>query len=264
MNISITSNKSRTKKVLWGIILLLTVAAIIISAIGLWEFPQISVGGIIWTVLSIILLIEGISGRNFFIICMPLSILAIVWKQHIGLADINNWLLVLCGLLLSIALHFIFPSYRKKKDYKFNVNGRDYTKEEWKNFKDSCNDNTSTNFSEASYEELNDNDNTEVNFGEQTKYYKSQAFQSAHLESNFGCIKAFFTDAKMLNNSAHVVVECNFGAAELFIPKEWEVKFTKEGAFSGVEHVGSVEWDGVHTLYIESEVNFGGLKIHHV
>ncbi len=264
MNITINNNnKSTTKRVLWGIILLLTVAAIIVSALGLWEFPQMSVGSIIWTVLSLLILIEGISSRSFVEICMPLAILAIVWKQYIGLANVNNWLLVLCGLLLSIGLKFVFPSFKKKVN--INVNGQEIDGDKWNHFSNNCNnDGSNTNFKDATFESTGDNDCAEVNFGSQTKYYKSQTFESACIEANFASIKAYFTDAKMLNDSAHVSVECNFGSAELFIPKEWKVQVKGDGAFSGVNERGEVEWDGIHTLYLSTEVNFGGLTIHHV
>lgn len=257
-------NGKRAKKILWGIILLLAIAAIIVSALGIWTFPQLSVGGVIWTVLAVLLLIEGISNRSFFMIGMPLAILAIVWKDYIGLSDINNWLLVACGVMLSLALHLIFPKFRKKHDFHVNINGKDYSREEWEEAKKDINTNNSTMFTEASCVEVNSEDNSEVNFGSQTKYYKSQEFQSADLEANFGSIKAFFTDAKMLNDSARVHVECNFGSAELFVPKEWKTEIHTDNSFSGVNHRGEVLWDGVHTLYIDTEVNFGGLTIHHV
>ncbi|MCQ2537920.1 MAG: hypothetical protein MJ124_05935 [Lachnospiraceae bacterium] len=259
---NINFGEKRAKKVIWGVMFLLLVAGIIISALGLFQFPSLSVPAIIFTIIAVLMLIEGITSRNFFAIFMPAAILAICWRPVLGIpTQFNNWLIILCGVLLSFAFSLLFPGFKKSHKFNVNVNGTNYTvgKDGWK-----TEDGTEGSFKNNEYVTTSPENNAEVTFGAQVKYYKSQEFQNANLEANFGNIKAYFTDAKMRDTSAHINVDCNFGNVELFIPKEWQVSIENDGAFSGCNQTGEVQWDGIHTLYLDVDVNFGSLTIHHV
>ncbi len=234
------------KKVLFGIFLLVAAAAVILAALGI--LPNVGVWPTILTVVLACLAIGGICDRSFFMIIMPLAVIAVIYAEPLGISKITPWPLLVACFLVSVALSIIFPSFGKKKGLKFNVNynGNDG------DFK------SSTVSNSGSY------DMTEVNFGEQTKYFNSDDFMKADLECNFGTIKAYFVDAQLHENQATVNAECNFGSIEIYVPKTWTVNVNDNGAFHGVDEKGMKAPDGINTLIVNSETNFGGLVIHYV
>ena len=84
---------------------------------------------------------------------------------------------------------------------------------------------------------------------------------SGRFECNFGAMKIYFTNTIMQGEQATIHVENNFGGTELYIPKNWIVVNQIHSAFGGVDEKGCHQPDGVHTLYIEGECNFGGIDI---
>ena len=55
--------------------------------------------------------------------------------------------------------------------------------------------------------------------------------------------------------------ENNFAGTEIYVPKNWHVVNQIHSAFGGVDEKGVSQPDGIHTLYLTGECNFGGIDI---
>jgi hypothetical protein len=73
-----------------------------------------------------------------------------------------------------------------------------------------------------------------TSFGNVIKYINSDNLERVDAECSFGAMKLYFDNAKPREAGAIIILEVSFGAAELFIPKEWIVNNELKRAFSGV------------------------------
>lgn len=238
-----------TRKIFVGLILILAAAAVIASALGVW--PEVGVWPAIWSVLLLLVFAHGIHARSFFMIIMPLAVIAVIYRVPLHIEKITPGPLLIASALVALALTIVFPRFKKSRRISDNVkctdsNGNSYT----------IDSDGTVNMDGAS--------NTEVNFGSQSKYFKDEDFKCANLEVNFGEIKAYFVDAKLHENHGVVNCECNFGSMELYVPNTWNVVINDSGAFSGCVQKGDKHPDGINTLIVNSSTNFGGLTIFYV
>ncbi|MFV0485265.1 MAG: hypothetical protein ACK5MU_03530 [Candidatus Saccharimonadales bacterium] len=105
----------------------------------------------------------------------------------------------------------------------------------------------------------------DVSFTGTTKYFKDEAFEKALLDCSFGDIKAYFEEVKLKGKTARIKIDNNFGAIELFLPKNWAVDNQLNMSFGGVsEQNHPALTPDSPQIILEGEVNFGGVTITYI
>jgi hypothetical protein len=171
---------------------------------------------------------------------------------------VSLWICLLIALLLSIGFSILF-NRRRRNRWKDNWTYRHA-------YYDGSNYGADTSESDTSGFATSADANivrVDVNFGNVIKYINSDHLERVEADCNFGAMKLYFANAKPQASGALVVLDVNFGAAELFIPKEWVVNNDLERAFSGVEDRGAA-FSGVEKtarITIIGEANFSSVNI---
>lgn len=256
------------KRTVLGIAFLVIAALVILSICKVGIFAGLFTGlnwfQILVAAFCVVMFICGVAEFGIIRIFASLGILYAIFQDRLALTDIPTSGIIAAVILISIGLKLLLPkSWQSKWSYCSSHDGESsYIKDgmrykSYEDFQNGVNGQPINCVSE-------DGNDVEVNFGSTAKYYNVDNFRRADLESNFGSIKAFFDKAQMAEDYAEIFVECNFGSVELFIPKEWSVSIRKESFAGSVEEKGHQEPDGIHTVRINGEVNFGSLLIHHV
>lgn len=237
-------NGSRLKKVFWGVLLLAGAGALVLGNMGLLNgaFNGISVWTVIWSVIFLAIFVDGLIKRSFGLMAFSAAFFVIVNDELLGLEEITPWPVLGAALLVTIALNMIFP--HKKHFFhgpKFHHNKKMVDEER-------------RDGTHMSYENC---------FGSGVKYISGE-ISSVSVESSFGAMELFFTDACLTNNNARVNLEASFGEMKLNVPSTWKVVIDVESSFGGVEEVGRCNPTGENTLWINGEVSFGNLVIVYV
>jgi hypothetical protein len=252
-----TMKKSGKARVFWGIAFILAAAAVVLHAMGFITLGGLSVGWLVLSILMVVFLVLSILHGFWFGIFFPIAALIAILGEplHLVTAQIDNWIWFGAALLLSIGFTILF---RKRKRHRFAP---------W-----FCNDGVhvygigpgATNRHPDSVDDSVVR--IEVNFGEVIKYIKSDSLERVEAECNFGSIKLYFDDATPSERGALVVLDVNFGNAELFIPRTWRVNDNLKRSMSGIEErnhpYGEVERTG--SVTITGEANFSGIYVTYV
>lgn len=238
-------SRRQVKKVYWGVLFLLGALALLLGKLGYLE------GFGFWTVFfSIILagvLIDGILRRSFGEILFPLAGLVIIHDELLHLETITPWPVLGAALLGTIGLHIIFPGRKRWKIHDgYSTEGVCQYGEE---------DGEILSGEKIRYE---------VTFGNAIKYISGIDVSRVFLESSFGNLEVYFSDAQLKDNQATVSVDCSFGNMELYVPAGWNVVINIDNSFGGVEESGHGNPNGENTLLVSGEVSFGHMIIHHI
>lgn len=102
-------------------------------------------------------------------------------------------------------------------------------------------------------------------FGDRTKKIKTDNFLGGKSTSLFSSLKIDLRDAKIIDGVKELDTLTMFGATEIFLPNDWEVKIKTTTIFGGFEdHRGksnSIEENVNKILIIKGLVLFGGGEI---
>jgi hypothetical protein len=76
-------------------------------------------------------------------------------------------------------------------------------------------------------------------------------------------MKLYFDNAKPREAGAIIILEVSFGAAELFIPKEWAVNNELKRSFAGVyeKNAGHMNAERTARITVTGEANFSSVSI---
>jgi hypothetical protein len=107
----------------WGISFLLTAAFII--AVNVTGFDEITIPGIITTILSIALLVETIVHRHYPIIPVPIGALYFVYQLPFNFPYIDIKYILVSVICLAFAIFFLSPR-RKKTVVQVEADGFAY------------------------------------------------------------------------------------------------------------------------------------------
>lgn len=239
-------SRRQIKKVFWGVLFLLGALALLLGRLGYFE------GMGFWTVFFSVILFglfaEGVLKRSFGEILFSLAGLIIINDELLHLEAITPWPVLGAALLGTIGLHCIFPGRRK---WRIHRNSR--------HFHETC------QIGEDGGEILSGEEiRYEASFGDVIKYIAGQNVSRVYLESSFGNLEVYFNDAALKDNQARVAVDCSFGNMEIYVPSGWNVVMNVDCSFGGVEEEGTCDPDGECTLFVEGDVSFGHMMIHHI
>ena len=230
----------RTKNVFWGVLLLLGAIALLVNRMGYLE------GFGFWSILFSIILVgvfvNGLVKRSFGQILFSLAFLVIVNDELLQLEQITPWPVLGAALLGTIGLNILFPKFGKGTH--LSINGKTRSKVDSEN----------RDGSRVSFENC---------FGESVKYITGEV-SDVNIESSFGAMQVYFSDAVLKENRANVRVEVSFGSAVLYIPSDWQVVINVDTAFGSANEKGHCNPAGENVLYVSGEVSFGELQIRYI
>lgn len=230
----------RTKKVFWGVLLLLGAVALLVNRMGFLE--GFGFWSILFSAILVGTLVEGLAKRSFGEILFSLAFLVIVNDELLHLEAITPWPVLGAALLGTIGLNILFPRFGKGAH--FTINGKTRSKVDSEN----------RDGDRISYENC---------FGESVKYITGEV-SDVSIESSFGTMQVYFSDAVLKDHRAYAHVEVSFGSAVLYIPSDWQVVINVDTSFGSVDEKGHCNPTGENMLYVNGEVSFGGLEIRYI
>lgn len=238
------------KKWFWGVFFLLAAAAIVISQVG--DFQTLGFWTTLMTVVLLAVVAQSVMQRTFFGVFIPLAILYWVYQEPFRWPEIQFWLLFLSGFFVSIGCSILF----KKKSWagRWPVFGKNHIHGDYSHA--------------AGSESIHGDENhphISVKLGATTKYLRSDALESARIEVYLGAAEIYFQDATLHPNGADVYIDCNLGAAELFVPSSWVVENDVSATLGAVENNTFYNaQNGMPLLRLHGSVNLGAVEIKRV
>jgi predicted membrane protein len=231
-----------TRKVLWGLLLLGCGVLLLFQALGIGqEYDAIRLIG---SLLLIGLAIVSFVQFRFFLSLLPVAFVVYLWRNQLGLENVNIFLLIAAAALLGIGLSVIF--HKKTKLFK----------------------QSHVKFDPGPAVETLSSDefvNIEASFGEQTKYIHASNLKKVNISGNFCSVKVFFDQCEVADNTLYVNVSGNFSGIELSMPRNWIIQnnintfaaeFKDQDAYYGGENPIRVIMQG--------SANFAEIKVRHV
>lgn len=217
---------------------------LLLDRLNYWPFVyNFSVTKIIFTLLFVWMILEGIRHRNFFGIIFGAAFIAIQYDHLLHITAITPWTLLGAALLFSIGLSIIFPTshadnYKKYNDFEFADKGKKIFNEQ---------DGEIIHFKNS--------------FGGSTKYVNTDTLVNASFKNSFGEMKIHFDNAIIKNGVADINVENSFGSTILYIPKTWHIENHIRTSFADLKEQGFHQSEGCPVLRIYGDVSFGEIII---
>lgn len=230
----------RLRKTLWGLLLLVGAGALIVSKMGFLE--GFGFWNILFSVILLGVLLSGIAKRSFGQMLFSLAFLVIVNDELLKLEAITPWPVLGAALLGTVGLNMLFPRFGKSVLFCRGGHRRGIVNEESR-------DGGSISFENA--------------FGESVKYITGE-ISDVKIESSFGSMEIYFSDAVLKDNKACIHVEASFGKVVLYVPADWKVVMNVDTAFGNAVAKGHCEPGGENVLYVDGEAAFGNLTIQHI
>jgi hypothetical protein len=227
----------------------LLLAAVFVLVNQLDGFTNIGIGSIVAAILSLAVIVECISHLRFAPLPIPLAILYIIFRTPLGLPDIKTWPLILASVLASLGLAVLIPRRSKRVYHEFKCGGKP------KN-------NTRP--------ESGGNDNNPyigVNFGSISRSLRANNLETVRLDCNFGSLQVYFDQVELSPNGCQAILNCSFGAIELFIPKHWRIVDKMNCTLGGIDiskRFASAAQEGAPTLTLTGSVSLGGVEARHL
>jgi len=229
---------SNFRSFILGITLLLIAAALILESLGLLTFLTTFAGGlsvpriILCTIVICIAVVSIRRSKTHFI--WYLAILFMLLESNIahlcGRTDpnlINNWLLLLCTLLIDIALHLLFGNHKITFKQNSHISGH-------------------------------------IGIGKNTVYIDCSDFHHKHIENDLGSTAVYFTNIESYQGGAHLLIENNLGQTTVSIPASWSLSLETENNLGHIDNPQNGGDPNGPTLYIDAENNLGRIEIRFV
>ncbi len=234
-------------KVFWGVLLLVGAVALIAGQLGYLNFAGFSFWTIVWTLVFVGTLVEGIVKARVGNVLFSLAFLIIVHDELLGLEAITPWTVLGAALLGTIGIKMIFPKLGSRKDSYIVVNGVPHGKGE-------SYSEESRNGNEISYENA---------FGESVKYVAGE-ISKIKAENAFGSMQIYLTEAFPVDGHLEIQADNAFGNIVLYVPAIWKVTMRTENVFGSVKEKGHCSADGLNEVHIQADTVFGGIEIRYI
>ena len=228
----------KKERILWGLLLILGAAFLIISKLG--YFPDINAFNLILTFFLVIVIVKSLLRLNFEGILFPIAFICIIYDKQLGITELTPWTVLIAALLGSIGLSMIFH-----KNSKWINRHHDYEDHKFEKF--NVEDESHVRFSSS--------------FGASIKYINTDNFQQADLSCSFGAMKIYFDNAVMSSNSATVRISASFSGIELYVPKTWNVSDRTNVFLGGIDEKNKNNSLTTNTLILVGDISFSGVEI---
>jgi predicted membrane protein len=171
-----------------------------------------------------------------------------IFQGPLTLPYVDPWLLLLAGVLVSIAFGILFKKH-PKDSHHHHCRGR---KE--------C-------FSDVEAEDLDGNDPyVKVSFGASSKYLHADSLKSGQFFVNFGALEVYFDQVTLAPEGAEIFLDCSFGSIKLYVPRSWTVVDKLRASLGGVDNnTGRAQPDeNAPRLTLTGNVQLGGVEIQYI
>ncbi len=232
------SNKKFRSHII-GIVLLLVAAALILEGLGALTFLTELTGGLSVPRLVIGLLLIGIASiscrRHPTRIVWYLALLFMLFESNIAYLCgreepnlINNWLVLLCSILIMIALHLLLGPEK----WRFHPHSPHHR-------------HTFSSGSSATYIDCTD-------------------FQKKHIENNLGATDIYFTNIESYTGGGTLSVENNLGQTTIRVPAAWSISLETENNLGAIDAPANAGTHSGPLLYLDVENNLGHVIITYI
>ena len=231
----------KSKKIFWGILLIALAGLLLLDAFGVWEplaekIGKISIWAMICGAVLLLYIIRSLMHWKISRIFVPCALLFMLFEENIavvcGLSKmniINNWILLLVAVLLTVGFAMIFPAKKVKKMGCCR----------------SISTETVGNYAENS-------------LGRAAVYIDSETFSPSHVENNLGASYVYFKNPEAYTGNGVLYIENNLGSLVLHIPSAWCAKISVENHFGSLQ--APTKENGL-LLHIKGENNLGSIRI---
>lgn len=230
--------KKNKSSVVWGIALLFTAVALILEGFGVLTALSDIAGGISLPriLLAIALICIAVIGcrRHPYNVVWYLAFLFMLFESNIahlcGREDpnlINNWLLLLCALMIKLALLLLFG----KSTFQWNFKGHPH-------------------FHSPSFIT-----------GSNTVYIDCTNFENKYVENNLGATDIYFTNIESYTGGARLTVENNLGQTNIHVPAAWSLSMDTENNLGHIDAPADGGACGGPVLHLYVENNLGHVDV---
>lgn len=225
------------KNAVKGIILLLLAASIILDALGV---IAVGVLRLALSVLMLYIFIKSIPSLNFYGILIPVSVVMILFDKALGIEKITPFPVLLCAILASVGLSFIFgyaPFSKKTKSIKNH--GRVHE---------------------------NDGDSHIVISGMMlslAKYLSSENLERVTVDVKASNVELYFDKAKIKGDEAEVCIDIRCSNLCLYVPSDiLVVDSIHDKSMSNVEFPNSPQLsENVKKLVLSGSAKMSNLEV---
>ena len=240
------------RNIFWGLFFVAAAALLIVNQLGL--FINVGIFSILLTIILAAIFIKSLWELSWVGIFFPLAFAAIIYSDQLGLEEITPWYVLIAALLLSIGASFLFGSHRHSHHHYSHT---EYTTKGPK-FHDS------ESFSKTTENLEGQSIYSRTRFSGSTKYIKSDNFKEASIDCSFGQADVYFDEAKIINDSAQIVVNVSFGECNLYLPKEWRIENRIHTSFGDTKEKNFNKSEGLPVVTLTGSVSFGDCNIIYV
>ncbi len=239
----------KKRSIFWGILFVLGGLFIVLNAIGIGTgFGVIHVLG---TIVLVGISVMSFFDLNFFGGLIPLPFIAYIWRNELGIPDMNLWLLVLAAVAISIGLSAIFGRMIRDRFRKH------FGERRWHSFREG----PVPEFGRSTSSEDNaDTISVDASFSEQIKYARSENLKRADVRVEFGSVKVYFDQCNPDPAGLVINVDCRFGSAVLFVPRTWNID-NQTNVFAGNVEGATLSSGDYQKVTLTGNVYFGDVKV---
>ena len=237
--------------IFWGLVLLGGGVLVILFALGVGESSDL-----FRSIASLILAAIGISCliKLYFVpgLMAPAAIVYL-WRDWVGIPDVELWQLLLGSALLGVGLSMIFWNAKRKRIKSWGEGCGHHHHRVHVNIADN---------GEAS-EENGEFVTVEATFSENVKYIRSDNFKGANIHAKFGAAKVYFEGCTVSPEGATIHLDVNFAGVEIYLPRSWNIDNKIRAFFGAADGVTSMSGEGPKVT-LTGEINFGGVEIKYI
>ncbi len=233
-------------KIFWGLALVLTAIFLVLDALGVtlplpmaWVLGRVSLFSLIVGAILIAYIISRVVRGRFVSIVFPLAFLFMLFEENIAhlcqleKSDIiNNWLLLLVALLLTIGLSILLPKRHKEIEFELNLGDRSKKRGE------------SDSFSAS------------------TIYIDGEGFERRVIDNSFGARTVYFTNPEGYRGGGRLMIDNSFGSMVIHVPVAWRADVDIDNSFGSVSAPNA--GPGGPVLHIKGDNSFGSVVIKYV
>jgi len=251
----------------WGIFLLLVAGLVLANQFG--GFLELGFWSIAVAALAVAYFVKCLIDLSFASLPIPLAALYYIFQVPLELPTIAFWPLVLVTVLVTIGLHVLIPQKRFKFS-KSNGNNIQFGYYEDSYIEDVVDGSSriSEDGDEGKIEESGGDNNPRISvqFGGGSRYLRADALETVELDCSFGGLEVYFDHVTLSPNGAEALLNCKFGAIELYVPAHWRIIDNMSVSLGGMEvnnRRSNVD-ENSPTLTISGSVAFGGVEVNRI
>lgn len=274
-------SKSRSKRIVAGIALILVAVFLVLEQLNLISF-QIGFWSLAWTAVFVISGIYSLMNKSISGTVFSIAFLLIIYAKPLHISVLSPWTILLVAVLVSVGLNMLF-----KRDFKPDVviNGK-HVNADWSDLKNILSDEKKAQNSTTHDRVINQDDDEEnthgrtrvinqeddenivvsTHMGDVSRFIHSKNLRSLNVTTSLGDVKLYLEDSKAAGDTVYANLDANLGDVTFYIPSNWKVRSNVDATFGdiNVESIPSgVEQNGP-TLVLQGRIKMGDVTAKYV